>query len=58
MPVLTEYIIRRLINVSDLDLLDLTRHVEDYSLLPFESGPHLVKEIGERCGSENVCHYS
>jgi len=30
----------------------------DQRVRPFESGPHLMKEIGERCGSENVCHYS
>ena len=54
MPVLTEYMMRRLISVSDLSELNFMKTRREVTRLPFVSCPHFVKEIGERCGSEYI----
>ena len=54
-PVLTEYMMSRLMSVSDLSELNFGKIKRGYENIPFVSCPHSVKEKGERCGSEYIC---
>ena len=54
-PVLTEYMMRRLMSVSDLSELNFGEKRRGYSNILFVTCPHLVKEIRERCCGQYVC---
>ena len=54
-PVLTEYMMRRLMSVSDLSELIIVKIKEGYENILLVPCPHFVKEIGERCGGQYIC---
>jgi hypothetical protein len=53
-PVLTEYMMRRLMSVSDLSELNFGKAKRGYENILFVPRPHFVKEIRERCGGQYI----